>query len=88
MSARFGDQRWISCGCESNETRNARSPLRITFVKNCEAAFCASDIRGCIDAEVSMARPMESGRLFTCSNFATFTGLPSSMTVNASWADR
>ena len=26
-SARFGDQRWSSCGCESNETRNARSPF-------------------------------------------------------------
>ena len=52
----------------------ASSAFRMTFVKNCDAAFCASDIRGCIDAEVSMARPRESGRLFTCSNFATFTG--------------
>ena len=40
-------------------------------------------MRGCIEPEVSTARPIESGRLFTCSNFAIFTGLPSSRTLNA-----
>ncbi len=42
-------------------------------------------MRGCIDPDVSMASPTDSGRFVTCSNFATFTGLPSSSTLKESW---
>jgi hypothetical protein len=52
--------------------------LRITFWKNCAPAFCASSMRGCIDPDESMARPIDSGRFFTYSNFAIGTAFPSS----------
>src|ERR1044071_150938 len=77
------DHFWTSCGSESKETRNALSPFFITLWKNCAPAFTASSMRGCIEPEVSIASPIDSGRSFTYSNFAIETGFPSSRILNA-----